>query len=144
MQESARDKINFKKRKNMIFIPGNITSSKNSKRIIRSKKSGLLLIIDSKATAAYKRHSVEAWKAYREDFLRMCKGKPKPLHILFSFVRQDKRKFDFVNMLQLPLDCMVQYGWIEDDDYLNIVPVINPEVKFDKQHPGLWISNYKL
>lgn len=125
-----------------IFIPGDVMSSKNAKRIIpnRGKTGQRFFILDSIQVVNYKKATRHHWESNRNIFKKMSEYKKLPLKVEFQFVRETKRRFDFVNMLQLPLDCMVAHQWIEDDDYLNIVPVINPEVIFDKRNPGLFIK----
>lgn len=128
---------------NSIFIPGNVTSSKNSKQIFVNRKTGNRFIKNSEQTDNYITVTQRHYQFYCQQFISMTKNFPKPLHIEFQFVRKDKRKFDFVNMLQLPLDCMVKNNWIADDDFTNIVPVINPEVLYDKEYPGVLIKPIK-
>ena len=90
----------------MIFISGNVPSSKNSKQ----------------------------WTGKE-----MIKGKEKPYKVGFYFIRDSKRKFDYINAAQLPLDLMQDYDWIEDDDSSNIIPVfLGYEV--DKRNAGVRIE----
>lgn len=123
-----------------IFIYGNVPSSKNNKRVIRSNKNGRIIVLNSTFATEYIKRTASQWDAYRNQFLGLIKYIPKPHHIRFQFVREGKQRFDFVNLCQLPLDLMVKNGWIEDDDYTNIVPVIDPEVIFDKNNAGLKIT----
>lgn len=122
-----------------IFIPGNVPSSKNSKRIIRLK-NGDRKIINSKYVFDYHKATRVYWEQYRGEFLKATMPLDKPMKIEFQFARLTRRKFDFVNLAQLPLDLMTTYKWIEDDDFNNVVPVFNPEVIFDKENPGLYIK----
>jgi Holliday junction resolvase RusA-like endonuclease len=67
----------------------------------------------------------------------------KPCIIEFHFVRDSKRKFDFHNMVQLPLDLMTAYDIIEDDNMDCVIPI--PYTKngkwysVDKEKAGLYI-----
>lgn len=122
----------------MIFIPGDIPSSKNSKRVAYAH--GRVFVFNSKFVESYKRETSKYWGLNRTAFYSMVKGKEKPYKIEFQFVRRSQRRFDFVNLLQLPLDLMVKYEWIEDDDYKNILPIINEEIIFDKHNPGIKIK----
>jgi len=79
----------------MIFIPGSVPSSKNSKIFTRGRK-----LIWSKAASLYRKNSKEAFLTNKEDFLSMLNGKEKPYIICFHFVRATKHKYDFVNMIQ--------------------------------------------
>jgi len=123
-----------------IFIPCNVISSKNSKNIFRNRKTGSVFISSSSQTKKYISETKLDWVTNRNIFLELIADMEKPLKIEFQFIRKDRRKFDFVNMLQLPLDCMVKYEWIPDDDSLNVVPVINPEVLYSKDTPGVFIK----
>lgn len=123
-----------------IFIPCNVISSKNSKNIFRNRKTGSVFISSSSQTKKYISETELDWVTNRNIFLELIADMEKPLKIEFQFIRKDRRKFDFVNMLQLPLDCMVKYEWIPDDDSLNVVPVINPEVLYSKDTPGVFIK----
>ena len=123
-----------------IFIPCNVISSKNSKNIFRNRKTGSVFISSSSQTKKYISETELDWVTNRNIFLELIADMEKPLKIEFQFIRKDRRKFDFVNMLQLPLDCMVKYEWIPDDDSLNVVPVINPEVIYSKDTPGVFIK----
>lgn len=126
-----------------IFIPGEIGSSKNSKKIAFNPKTRQRYVIDSVPVERYKKHAGILWQNEKKNFDRMTAGLLKPYKIEFQFIRKTKRSFDFINMLQLPLDMMVKYGWIQDDDYLNVVPCINPDVIFDKNNPGVRIKVIK-
>lgn len=44
-----------------------------------------------------------------------------------------------MNMGQTITDEMVKYGYLEDDDFKNIIPYFAP-VQFDKNHPGVIIK----
>jgi len=123
---------------NEIIIYGNVPSSKNSKRIVQVK--GRTLVLMSKFAETYIRETAKQWMLNRPNFIHLIKGKNKPYKIEFQFIRQSKRRFDFVNLCQLPLDLMTKYQWIQDDDYKNVIPVINPEVIFDKENCGLKIK----
>jgi len=123
-----------------IFIPSNVISSKNSKSAYYNKAKGYSYVTSSKQSKNYVSDTKLDWVTNRNIFLELIADMEKPLKIEFQFIRKDRRKFDFVNMLQLPLDCMVKYEWIPDDDSLNIVPVINPEVIYSKDTPGVFIK----
>jgi len=121
-----------------ITIYGNVPSSKNSKRIVYVK--GRALVLNSKFAETYIRETAKQWMLNKPNFIHLIKGKNKPYKIEFQFIRESKRRFDFVNLCQLPLDLMVKYGYLTDDDYTNVIPVINPEVIFDKENAGIKIK----
>lgn len=117
----------------MIFINGNVPSSKNSKQWTGK------MLINSKTVMRYKKNTADEWWENTGKFKEMIKEKEKPYKIGFYFIRDSKRKFDYINAAQLPLDLMQDYGWIDDDDVNNVIPVfLGYEV--DKKNPGVRIE----
>ena len=123
----------------MIFIAGNVPSSKNSKRIVRLK-NGKTMLINSKQVMEYKELAIPQFIALKSHFDNQIYYSQTPYKIEFTFIRDSKRMFDFVNMAQVLLDLMQECEWLKDDNYLNVVPYFNPEVKIDKNNPGVIIS----
>jgi hypothetical protein len=80
---------------------------------------------------------------YRQRFRALCKGKEKPLEIGMYFVRDSRRKFDFVNLVQTVQDIIVRAEWLPDDNMDEMVPVpveIDGTVySVDKDHAGVYI-----
>lgn len=69
----------------------------------------------------------------------MARGHENPLKIGFYFIRDSKRRFDYINVCQKVADMMVDAGWIEDDDADHFNPVfLGYEV--NKHEPGVRIS----
>lgn len=110
----------------MIYIPGNVPSSKNSKQIVSPRGGGRPMLIDSKTTAKYKKNYGIFYKSERSRFLKMIEGLEPPYYIAFKFIRDSRRRFDYVNPLQTVQDLMVKYEWIEDDNADFIIPVLRP------------------
>ena len=126
----------------MIFIAGNTPSSKNSKRIITitNKKTGkkTTRLINSEVTEKYIKNSKADWLVNKNEFLKMLKGKEKPYKIELYFIRDSKRRFDYINAAQIIFDLMQEYGYIEDDDSQNIIPVFKG-FEVDKTKAGVEI-----
>ena len=101
----------------MIFLKGNVPSSKNSKQW-----TGRTLI-HSKTVRNYLKQYEIQYKLKANEFKEMIKNKKKPYYIGFFFIRNSKRKFDYNNLTQLPQDLMVKNGWLEDDNADYIVPI---------------------
>ncbi len=122
----------------MIFIKNNVASSKNSKQW-----TGRMLI-KSKLSLKYEKSTQNDWITYKDEFLKLIKNKSKPYLIGFHFVRDSKRKADFQNLLQLPLDLMQKHGWLEDDCMSECLPTpfkINEQYfSINKENPGVWIT----
>lgn len=123
---------------NTIFIPGNVASSKNSKQWTGKH------LIWSKVAQRYRTNTAMYWKIHRKDFLKMIDGKPKPIQVGFHFVRDSKRKFDFVNVVQTCQDLMVDHAWLPDDnlDEMLPFPMMSAEAWYtiDKKNPGVYIK----
>ena len=122
----------------MIFIAGNTPSSKNSKQFV-TLKSGKTLLINSKTVQKYIKESKADWLVNKNEFLKMLKGKEKPYKIELYFIRDSKRRFDYINAAQIIFDLMQEYGYIEDDDSQNIIPVFKG-YKVDKLNAGVEIN----
>lgn len=118
---------------NEIFIPGEVRSGKNSK--VWTGK----YLVHSKIAAKYIKQTAPFWNCYRNKFLNLIKGKEYPLEIKFTFIRGSKRRFDYHNVVQLPLDLMQAHGWIRDDCANVVIPIFLP-YRYDKENPGLIIS----
>jgi Holliday junction resolvase RusA-like endonuclease len=123
------------------FIPGNVPSSKNSKRIVRHGNK--TLIIHSKITMDYIKRSENAWIISGQFFRNTAFNFKRPLRIEFEFIRDSRRKFDYINPAQTVQDLMVKYGWIDDDNCDEIIPIFLP-YKYDKKNPGvnIYISEH--
>jgi len=139
-------------KENEIFIPGEVYSSKNSKRIfprgVKKGQSSLWtfkgkpinpFITDSAAVEYYKKKKIGIYLDARTKFLRMSENKPFPLHVGFCFHRKCDARWDFNNMTELVQVMMVAARWIEDDDVHFMVPVYIP-YKIDKLNPGVTIT----
>lgn len=121
----------------MIFIQGNVPSSKNNK--VWTGK----FFVNSKATQRYIRESKQDYLNNKDKFLEEIKDKDY-LKIGLHFVRKSKHKYDWVNPVQTVQDLMVKYEWIEDDNMDIMVPAPFKMEKsyttYDKDNPGVWIK----
>ena len=121
------------------FIKGNVPSSKNSKQIFKNKKTGKTFITSSKTVKAYLSNFEYQYDIFAKEFKEQLKSKAKPYKIGFYFVRDSRRKFDYININQIVQDLMVQHGWIDDDNCEELIPVfIGYEV--DRNNPGVRIE----
>jgi hypothetical protein len=153
----------------MIFIPGSVPSSKNSK--VKAARG----IFSSPAVNAFLRtlgiQSYNSKKKYvkgyvdknrpnvleglREEIERMKVGKNDPLFIGFHHVRAQNRQFDFSNSLEIIQDLFTAHDFIEDDSVKYMLPLpmtIEGEIptldnlrnkewySVDKKNPGVWIK----
>ena len=127
----------------MIFIAGNTPSSKNSKRIITitNKKTGkkTTRLINSEVTEKYIKSSKVDWILNKRNFLKMLENKEKPYKIELFFIRDSRRRFDYINAAQIIFDLMQEYGYIDDDDSTNLIPIFRG-FEVDKARAGVKIE----
>lgn len=121
-----------------IFVPGDVPSSKNSK--VWTGK----FLVSSKTATRYKNITKGIWDnpILRDKFLDSLKEVTKPYRLSFKFIRGTRRIFDYVNMTQMPLDLMVAFGWLEDDNANEVKPEYE-QYEFNKTSPGVIISIIK-
>lgn len=114
------------------FIAGNVPSLKNGK--VKTKWG----LIASKAVRRYQKERGGQWfdEKFREEFLEQFKDKEFPIKLHMYFVRDSKRKFDYVNACQLPLDLLVKSNLLPDDNADYVVPVFDG-YHIDKQNSGI-------
>ena len=121
-----------------LFIPGEVRSKKNSKRIVYNKATGKPVILSSEQVMRYTKETKFYYSSLRNNFLEMIKDMKKPYKICFYFVFSTRAKWDYPNMVQLPLDLMVEQGWLEDDNCYEILPEFKG-FEVNKHKPGLYI-----
>ena len=153
----------------MIFIPGNIPSLKNSKvktsRGIFSSPtvSKFLRSIGIQGFNSRKKtvkgyvdpNRPNQFEALRSTFMSMKAGKDDPIIIGYHQVRSSKRLFDFSNSVEILQDLMTAHDFIEDDNVKHVFPVpmsidgkfIDPKnprafplYSVDKENPGVYIK----
>ena len=131
-----------------IFIHINTPSSKNSKIMMLGGRleTGEAIkprLLNSKTVAKYIKESKLDWLEQKAPFRHLSKGASLPLVVGMHFVRKSKHRYDWVNMVQIVQDLMVEYKWIEDDDVTNLIPIpfkMNGSYStYDKERPGVWI-----
>ena len=115
------------------FIPGNVPSSKNSRRWTGK------YFIASKAVMRYRKASKVSYKKLKNSFIKTYSKYEEPVVISFRFIRGSKHKFDQINPAQTVQDDMVEHGWIEDDNADIILPAFKP-YHYDKNQPGVYIE----
>ena len=140
----------------LIFIPGNVPSSKNSRintkhgsfasKTVKSylNSLGIQSYSSSKKLVKGYVNKPNLIENLREDFLKQTSGKQLPLEIGFHFVRDSRRKFDFHNIVQVVLDLLTASDFIIDDNMDCVIPfALKRDGKFysvDKENCGVWIK----
>ena len=137
----------------MIFIKGNVPSSKNSKvktatGIFNSKTvSKYLQSIGVKSYSS--KNGVTDYKTRPNLFRQAVQGMriktDYPIILGMHFVRDSRRRFDFNNASQIICDLLVAHRFIDDDDcqHLYAVPLwfeIGGFYSVDKKAPGVWLE----
>jgi hypothetical protein len=117
----------------MIKINGNTPSSKNSKQWTGK------YLVNSKTVQNFKKEAQYDFVSQAMQFRNIVRDLPKPYKVHFYFIRDSKRRFDYVNVVQIVLDEMVAYRWIEDDNADEIIPVFDG-YEVDKENAGVIIS----
>ena len=164
--------MSFKQRKkvvDMMFIPGNIPSLKNSKvktsrGIFSSPTVSKFLRSIGIQNFNSRKKTVKGYvdptrpnqfEALRSVFLAMKGKKGDPLVIGYHQVRGSKRLFDFSNSVEIIQDLMTAHDFIEDDNVKFVFPAPmtidgklpvegkirdEPLYSVDKENPGVWIK----
>lgn len=113
----------------------NVPSKKNSKIITKSKR-----VISSKLVQYYERWATPRLKEQLPTWQKMIQNKPLPLKVSFYFYRDSKRKWDFVNIVQVIADLMQKEGYLIDDDTKNFIPLYAGEEIVTKKEAGVIIT----
>lgn len=58
-----------------------------------------------------------------------------PLTVYFKFYRKTRRRWDYNNLSQGPLDLLTEAGIIEDDDMNHVIPNFSGGWEVDKKNP---------
>ena len=69
----------------------------------------------------------------------MLENKEKPYKIELFFIRDSRRRFDYINAAQIIFDLMQEYGYIEDDDSTNVIPIFRG-FEVDQARAGVTIE----
>jgi hypothetical protein len=123
----------------MIFLVGEVHSSKNSKRIFVNSKTGRPFISKSKASKADEGSFALQLSLQRAEWLHMTAGLPYPLYVSLRFIRASHRIFDYVNVSQGALDALVAADYLPDDSMKFVIPFFLPYA-VDKRCPGCEID----
>jgi len=144
----------------MIFIPFNVPSLKNSKiaTMVGKGNNKRVVLLPSKTVKKYLKHmgikkyslrsGVEEY-ATKENLFRQAvgdyfKGCQEPVIVKLHFVRDTKRKFDWINAVQIVADLLTAHGFIKDDNMDCFIPVPmfchGRWYSVDKNNPGVWVK----
>ena len=126
------------KKQDLLFIPGNFPSFKNSKQ--RTAKGFMVM---SKTVQKYLKEYEKHWTDIPDEFQSLVASN-YPIVVGMHFIRGTKHRWDFHNMVQGVADLMVKHKWIPDDNVDFFMPeAIEIEGEFygyDKDNPGVYIG----
>lgn len=114
------------------FISGNTASSKNSQRIVGKR------LIKSKVAMRCFDTYLPQLIAIKPKWLKETAGKPKPLRLHIQFVRDSRRRFDYINACQTLQDCIVKAGLIKDDNADELIPIFEPYM-YSPDNAGVYV-----
>lgn len=132
-------------------ISGNVPSLKNSKvaterGVFHSKTVKKYLQEKGIQDYSASRKEVKEYKTRENIFKKELKGlkeellkHEKPYKIEFYFIRDSRRKFDYINAVQLPLDLLTAHEIIDDDNCDEVIPVFKGYT-VDKNNAGVIIT----
>ena len=114
-----------------------VPSSKNSKRIITKPYPRL---INNERALKYYDWCLPQLEEMKLKLHIDLQSKEKPYKFHFYFFRKDKRKWDFVNILQIVADSLQKAEIIPDDCVDWFIPIFDG-YEVDKDNPGVdWYS----
>lgn len=121
----------------IFFAEGNVPSLKNGK--VKTKWG----LIPSKTVRRYMSEHSSQWfdEDFKKEFLDELKDKEFPIRLHMYFVRDSRRRADYVNISQICLDLLVKANLLPDDNMDYVVPVFDG-YEIDKINPGIkfWIE----
>ena len=123
------------------FIPHNVASKKNSKRIGTNFKTKKPIIINSKLVEKYIKTTTPLYRKLTAEFKLQTATLEKPIRVGFLFHRQRKNSSDFNNLTQVVTDIMTALKWITDDNMDEILPFpMGNGYIYDKNNAGLTLA----
>lgn len=131
--------------KEVIFIEGEVASSKNSRllKIKRSRRTGRKRVMNLPSLFAqkYMKSCYTQMLQKRLKWLEATKGacSDLPLEVGFYFYRKTHGKADYSNLVQAIQDCMVYAGYLQDDNMALLEPNF---LGFEKRKDSPGVSIY--
>jgi len=122
----------------IFFCPTGTPSSKNSRQWTGRR------FLPSKATTLWRTETQQWWEDNKEKFKDKLDGLEKPYLIGMHFTRKSKHEFDIINPMQTIQDEAVKYGFLDDDNSSEMIPIplcIDGKWHtYDKINPGCYIK----
>ena len=106
----------------------NPKTKKNTQKIIRNKRTGAYMIVQSDAYKQYEK--------FAGLYLpRLAQPISKPVNVKCIFYRDSERRCDLTNLLEAIDDILVHYGILEDDNFHIIHSHDGSRVFVDRNKP---------
>lgn len=125
---------------NVLTLYGELYSTKNSRRVVRTKQGRTVVLPSKVATGAQK---TLAWQLLDNGnhtlWRSMVEGKSFPLCVGFRIFRTTHGRFDYINIAQGLCDAMVKANYLPDDDSKHLIPFFMP-YEIDKVYPRVEIK----
>lgn len=112
------------------FIGKNVASSKNTRQWVGKR------LIMSKTAREYTKWADIPFRVNKPLWDYKIKGYEYPVKVGFYFYRDSKRRFDYINIVQIIADLMQKHGYIDDDDALHFIPVFEGFEVTKKEQSG--------
>ena len=136
---------------NLVFLKYNTPSSKNSRingRFFSKPVQKYLKSYGIKSFSSTKKivtvYARTPMTFPVEELRELFKNREMPIVVGFHFVRNSRRRWDIINIMQIVLDLLTAFDIIEDDSANCIIPMpfkINNEYwSYNKEAPGVYIS----
>lgn len=126
------------------FIPYQIPSKKTSQQLyIKRTKDGRQIpaTTTSKRYKDYITVTRRYWEVFGLEFNRTLSKLAvlPPYKIEFTFTRSTQQVVDYVGPLESVQDIMQEFGWLKNDDYKNLKPILG-DMEVNKSKPGVKIK----
>lgn len=123
----------------MVVIPVELYSSKNSRQVLKAG-NGRTYVAKSNIAKKQEKELTEILYYLMPSWTQeIRKMKKFPVKIKFKIYRKTHRRFDYVNIVQNLLDCMVKAKWLPDDSADYVIPVFD-NYEVDTKYPRVEIE----
>lgn len=123
----------------MVVVPVELYSSKNSRQVLKAG-NGRIYVAKSDVAKRQEKELTEMLYFIMPSWsYEIRKIKDFPVKIRFKIYRKTHRRFDYVNIIQNLLDCMVKAKWLPDDSADYVIPVFD-NYEVDAKNPRVEIE----
>lgn len=109
-------------------IPLRPITKKNNMQVIKNRKTGRLMVIQSKQYLQYEKDCQWFMPTVNEPI-------DYPVNVKCLYYMPTRNIVDLVNLQNATLDILVKYGILKDDNYKIVVSMDGSRVLYDKESP---------